>query len=99
MTIFFNVLKVRNYLIKHGFVYTVRKPRATGIDTAVYGNYFNNTKICNVIVKEIGAATPELLKYKVKHSGFKTAEEWIYVINKLKTDINKSKLYKVKVIK
>lgn len=38
--IYFTVKEVREYLIEHGFVYTLRKPRGTGITQAAEGGSY-----------------------------------------------------------
>src|SRR3972149_10880670 len=49
--IFFNIREVREYLVTHGIVYTIRNSRSEGITDAVQGNYRKWTKICKVNVK------------------------------------------------
>jgi hypothetical protein len=49
--IFFNVREVREYLVTHGIVYTLRRPRAEGLTDAVEGNYKKWRKICKVNVE------------------------------------------------
>ena len=49
--IYFNVREVREYLVTHGEVYTIRNPRSEGTTDAVHGNYRKQTKICRVQVE------------------------------------------------
>lgn len=51
--IYFNVKEIRNYLLTHGIVYTIRNPRSEGITDAVQGSYMKYVKICKVNVKLI----------------------------------------------
>lgn len=85
--IFFNVPQVREFLLKNGFVYTLRKSRRIGNDLAVYGSYFKQTKIgrCKVQLEAtypIGSEK-DLSSEHVKYSSFKTAEEWYTLALKL----------------
>jgi hypothetical protein len=77
--IFFNVESVREYLIKHGHVYTVRKAtRRTGKDVAVHGNYYKQNRIGRVeVFPEIPELTSaEQLEPYVGSSGLPSAEKW-----------------------
>ena len=78
-TIFFNVPEARDYLLKHGYAYTLRpKMRRTGKDLAVYGSYYKHETIGPVrvdFIKEIKEDT-ELGKY-VQESGFLNVQDWL----------------------
>jgi len=80
MTMFFNVKPVREHLIKHGHVYTLRKAtRKAGKDTAFYGDRFKGelTKIGRIeIFIEMRAISPNQLEPYVNNSGMPSAEEW-----------------------
>ena len=69
--IFFNVKEVRDFLMSHGFVFTLRKPRAEGRATAVSGNRYHYDEIGAVEVKLIkeGIIHPHQLSPYVKGSG------------------------------
>lgn len=51
--IFFNVREVREYLMTHGEVYTLRNPRAEGTTDAVKGDYRKQERLCRVQVELI----------------------------------------------
>ena len=76
--IFFNVPQAREYLLRRGFVYTLRpKMRKTGRDVAAYGSYYEHQRIGHVwvdFVKEV-KDKGELRGY-VADSGFKSVEDW-----------------------
>jgi len=76
--IFFNMEKARRFLIKHGYVYTLRPRLREGVEAAVYGSWYKYTKIARVVsvrfVKVIKDKS-ELLEY-VGKSGFETVDEW-----------------------
>lgn len=78
---FFNVPVVRAYLLEHGFVYTVRDHIIEGHKKAVYGSYYKQTPIGAVDVKLVKEFGHTILLYSlpsfVKHSGFRTINEWI----------------------
>lgn len=85
--IFFNVQQVREFLLKNGFVYTLRKSRRIGNDLAVYGSYYKQTKIgkCKIQLEAtypIGSEI-DLSSEHVKYSSFKSAEEWFNLAKKL----------------
>lgn len=48
--IYFNVDEAREYLLKNGFVFTLRKPRAVGHTIAVVGPRFGWRKLGDVFV-------------------------------------------------
>lgn len=79
MTMFFNVESVREYLLKHGHVYSLRRVgRRTGNDVAVHGSYYKNTRIGRI---EVHIELPEVnseeqLKPYVGSSGISSAKEW-----------------------
>ena len=78
MVIFFNVEEARKHLLEKGYVYTLRRKRRTGRDTARSGSYYRFEDLGEVeveFVKKISA--PEELKPYVHASGFKTVEEWL----------------------
>jgi len=69
--IFFNVEPVRDYLIEHGKVYTLRKKRfRIGNDVAIYGTPFKQNRIGKVYIQPIEKIThfEQLIPY-VAESG------------------------------
>ena len=76
-TMFFNVPEAREHLISKGWVYTLRRERKTGRDTAFYGTLFKKERISPVwveFVKKIRDMT-ELEPY-LYGSGFDKVEKW-----------------------
>lgn len=73
MTIFFNVKEVREFLLKSGFVYTIRKKRfRVGNDIAVTGSYYKHTTIAKVFIEQVRVgviADWRILRSFVKESG------------------------------
>lgn len=49
----FEVKAVRDYLLSHGFVYTLRHPRSTGLTIATYTSKDKEIVLANVEVQEI----------------------------------------------
>jgi len=76
--IFFNVKEARNCLESKGIVYTLRGyKRRTGIDTAVFGNFYKHEKIGKVKIKFVKKVhRPEDLVDFVELSGFNSTQEW-----------------------
>jgi len=79
---FFNVPQAREYLLKHGFVYTVRDHLIQGRKKAVYGSYREQVPIGDVQVKFIHSFRHTFLSHSplgsfVQQSGFQTVEEWV----------------------
>jgi hypothetical protein len=76
MVIWFNVEKARDFLLKNGYVYTLRpKKRREGIEVLMYDG-FGKKGYANVkFVKEI-LDWDELNRY-VYESGFRNVDEWV----------------------
>jgi len=73
--IWFNVKEARDYLLKHGLVYTLRpKKRREGKDILCYGGLGKKGVVYVEFIKEI-ADDGELEEY-VKSSGLESAREW-----------------------
>lgn len=71
MVMFFNIKDVRNFLIKNGMVYTLRKKRfRIGNDVAIYGTPFKQKRIGEVYIQPIEKIThsEQLIPY-VAESG------------------------------
>lgn len=84
MVISFSNDKARFYLLKHGFVYTLRNhSHKLGKDWLNSGR--GNKKICDVFIKEIKY---DHINCFVKHSGFESLEEWLEEYLKLNRKIN-----------
>lgn len=78
VNIFFNVPEVRNYLLIHGIVYSLRNRRHVGKAVAVQGSLYKHFNLGRVIVERImNGPTVEDLENYVSQSGFKTVKEWI----------------------
>ena len=78
--IFFNVKATRDYLLEHGFVYTLRgNLRRTGTDTAIQGSYLKkHKKLGKVTIEYIGKVNyPHHLHPWYAHSGFSSPKEWL----------------------
>jgi len=75
MVIWFNVKKARDFLLKNGYVYTLRpRKRREGIEVLMYDG-FGKKGVVNVsFVKEI-KSDKELYKF-VNESGFYSIQEW-----------------------
>jgi hypothetical protein len=75
MVILFNVEKARDFLLKNGYVYTLRpKKRREGIEVLSYEG-FGKKGVVNVsFVKEV-KDDKELYKF-VNESGFYSIQEW-----------------------
>lgn len=98
--IFFNVEPVREFLIKNGYVYTLRKKRfRIGNDIAVYGSFCKHETIAKVFIESVpfGQVTnSEMLVLYFDYSGLKSsASEWFELARKLSGD--ELYLYKVTV--
>jgi len=75
MVIWFNVKKARDFLLKNGYVYTLRpKKRREGIDILSYGGFGKKGVVYVIFVKEIKNDV-ELREF-VKDSGFESVQEW-----------------------
>jgi reverse gyrase len=75
LVIWFNVEKARNYLLRNGYVYTLRpKKRREGIEVLSYEGFGKKGVVYVSFVKEI--ESDEELKEFVSESGFETVEEW-----------------------
>jgi len=76
--IFFNVKAVRKFLVEHGHVFTLRKPRKrVGKDVAVYGSRYKNKRIGKVLIQPVSdtpICSPQTLLGFVKESGLFHAE-------------------------
>jgi len=88
MPIFFNVKPVREFLIKNGFVYTLRKRRGrVGNDVAVHGSYYKRKTIAKVFILEVPIGkieNSEMLTGFFDESGLKSsASEWFELAKKL----------------
>lgn len=95
MVMFFNVTSVREYLVKNGHVYTLRKPRKrVGNDIAVYGSRFKHKTIGPIEINQVKPSriirATELVPY-VEETGLfnpsltklRNAIEWAVVARKL----------------
>jgi hypothetical protein len=82
--IFFNAEKVRQFLIKKGYVHTLRNKHLRSRDVAVYGSYRNWKKIGNIKIEFKNVITEEnqLAPY-VKESGFDSVKEWFKTAQKI----------------
>lgn len=93
MPIYFNIKEAREYLLKHGEVYTLRKPRKVGNASIMIGNRYrqNVKKIGNGYVSFVEQIVndKQLEKY-VEQSGFKSIEKW-----REKSDKKYLKIYRV----
>ena len=102
--IFFNIEEVREFLIKNGFVYTLRKPRNTGQDIAVYGSYYKHKTFAKVFIDFEGADpfTPEALEYYIEKTGLyrgnkkEDSAKWLELEKKLSGE--HIHLYKVSIL-
>ena len=95
--IYFNVKEAREFLLSHGYVFTLRKPRAEGDAIAVTGGYYNHQSIGKVNVMLIleGVYHAHQLSPYVDGSGIKAkltlndcsydddAHEWFGLANKI----------------
>jgi hypothetical protein len=76
MVMWFNVSESREYLLKHGQVYTLRpKKRREGKEILSYGGFGKKGEVNVKFVKEI-LDWNELNRY-VDKSGFRTVDEWV----------------------
>jgi hypothetical protein len=76
LVIWFNVPEAREYLLKHGEVYTLRrKERREGKEVLMYGGFGKKGEVNVKFVREI-LDWNELNRY-VDKSGFRTVDEWI----------------------
>jgi len=105
---FFNVREVRDYLLRHGYVFSLRKPRKSPImrDLAVHGSRYNHKRIgpVTVILADSNTITTELplIKY-VDRSGLykpslgiiRSSEEWLALARKI-SNTDDLRLYFVK---
>jgi hypothetical protein len=82
--IFFNAEKVRNFLIKKGYVHTLRNKHLRSNDVAVYGSYRSWKRIGNVKIefKNVITSADQLAPY-VQESGFDSAEECFKTAQKI----------------
>jgi len=83
---FFNVEAVREFLLKNGYVYTIRRNnRRVGKDIAVYGSYSKNTKMGNVDIKLVleNLTSAEQLKPYINESGLENAEDLLKLAQKM----------------
>ena len=78
----FNVEEARSFLLRNGFVYTLRpKPyrlrskRKRGVDVLMYGGFGVKGKVYFEFIKVVRDV--EELKPFVKYSGFESLEEWL----------------------
>lgn len=96
MVISFQLENVRNHLLKHGVVYTLRpKPHKVGLDWANSGR--TTKKIADVNITEIKFKS--LYQY-LKHSGFDCVADWLVAYNNLCHDaLKNAHLYKVGLVK
>jgi len=88
MVMFFNVKSVREYLIKNGYVYTLRKKRKIiGPDVAVYGSRYKQKRIGRIFISivPIGKITDsEILVGYFDNSGLSdSASKWLELARKL----------------
>ena len=95
---FFNVKSVREYLLEHGHVFTLRKKRfRIGNDIAVYGSYVKQNRIGKILIETVirgPIQRPAILISYFGASGLKSSpEEWF----KLATKLSGQKLYLYKV--
>jgi len=103
--------KALNYLLKHGFVYTLRRiNRKTGVVTLKDGNYRD---LGLVMVEYIGLVRKvngkyivfrldgetELLENYVAGSGFNSVDEWLKAFESLTGKTEPKRLYKVTLLR
>jgi hypothetical protein len=85
MVMFFKCKKVRDYFLKNGLVYTVRRHRyRVGKDWASDGR--GKHKICDIFIEEVGPVYEggiDTLQGYVSRSGFADVSEWVGEIFKL----------------
>lgn len=100
MAIFFNVQEVRDYLLVHGEVYTLRQLRRTGYDVAVTGSFRNMVVFANVYIRQVKPiyASFELNPY-VKDSGLGDSEEWLRLAKNMHLPNAQLYLYHVRFLK
>ena len=102
LVIFFNVPEVKDYLLKNGEVYTLRRKRGVGVTDAVTGSYYKKKVFAKVGVQEVMQVRVAVqLNSFIDKSGLKcTTWGWLAKarkLSKLKADF--PYLYRVTVIK
>lgn len=92
----FEVEEAKNYLEKHGFVYTLRLKKRKRVGKGWYNYFRTDVKRGNVFIKFIGnfCTFNRKLEPYVKNSGFNSLEEWLKKAKKA----NYLNLYKVHII-
>lgn len=83
MVIIFENEKARKYLLKEGFVYTLRKRKRKRIGKDWMTDRRQGHKIADVHIEEVGSWTGKdwrILEPFVKDSGFTSIEEWMDVV-------------------
>ena len=102
VVIFFNVKEARDYLLKHRFVYTLRKERAAGLAEARTGSYYKFKSLGPVkviFVTRFTSLEPSKLRLYEMHSGFLSAEKWLDAAHQLKNGLNDVDcLYRVEMV-
>lgn len=83
--IFFNVKPVREFLLKNGYVYTIRDHMLKQDDIAVTGSYRSIKKLCDVKTEFVCfVSCPEDLAFYTHASGFATSVDWYYLAQKMR---------------
>ena len=77
--IYLNITEPRKHLLEHGYVYTCRQERTTGLTEALQVSYMTDPIILgNVEVEHAKLITwPSELNPYVYSSGFKDVKEWV----------------------
>ena len=97
--IFFNMERAREFFLQHGYVYTIRHERSSGITWARHGNLFKFELLAKVQIKKIlalskEAAAAQLAEY-VPSSGFGTVQDWLAAVKRWS---NPMVLYRVEIL-
>jgi hypothetical protein len=78
--VWFNVREARAHLLRHGYVFTLRRPRGVGPAEARWGNRRAGPtrSLGPVLVTLIDPApSRQVLEYHVGASGFRTVDDWL----------------------
>jgi len=82
--IFFNIKKVRDFLMNNEYVYTIRDHILKKNDIAVTGNRRNLKKLCDVKIEFVGfVASPDDLTSYTHMSGFINSLDWYYLAREM----------------
>lgn len=77
MVIFFNMKEAREFLLEHGFVYTLRDHIITGRHQARHGSFYKFENLGRVNVTFHGLVTKGSLHSCWSESGFDSIEDWL----------------------